>query len=376
MIQKSRGILAGLLLIGVLVALGGCGRGAGTQPGAGGLPKASGHPDSVRIEINQHGIGQEKPAVTLTVASLVQGLYATVYALPQMPEQQGCTADLGPQYTLTFSEGGQPLVTVDAQRYGCGPVTISGETGSRKASTDFWRQLDQGIYQGTPPAKPDLLAIAYTPHPGQAPQTARIASAETAQRLYNAILALPLLPLDQSCSMPTIPAYQLVFHTAEQAIPAAIDPTTCKTISVNGAYQARGGVHILNDEFNRLFAEIVAGATFAPAQPDKLTLTISTVQTSGHQASVGNTVLVRQLYHKVLTLQPTPTTAQPDCLSTDKAAGKGTWYSFAFSQWDLPIFELQAHEGSCRYVTRSALGQAVQGDQALWDLIHQAAGQH
>ncbi|MGZ3583634.1 MAG: hypothetical protein ACXWP6_13230 [Ktedonobacterales bacterium] len=370
MIQKSRGILPGLLLIGALVALGGCGRGSGTQA------SAVGRPDSVRIEINQHGIGQEKqkPAVTLTAAGLVQQLYATIYALPQMPEQQGCTADLGPQYTLIFSEGSQSLVTVDAQRYGCGPVTIAGETGSRKASTDFWRQLDQAIYQGTPPAKPDLLAIAYTPHPGQAPQTARIASAETAQRLYNAILALPLLPLDQSCSMPIIPAYQLVFHTAEQVIPAEIDPTTCKTIAVNGAYQARGGVHTLTDEFNRLFAEIMAGATFAPAQPDTLALTISTVQTSGHQASVGDTALVRQLYHKAWTLQPA--TAQADCLGTDKAAGKGTWYSFAFSQWDLPIFELHAYEGSCLYVTRSALGQGVQGDQALWDLIHQAAGQH
>ncbi|HEX8034799.1 MAG TPA: hypothetical protein VF510_13170 [Ktedonobacterales bacterium] len=374
MIQKSRGILPGLLLIGALVALGGCGRGTGAQPGTGGQQRASGHPDSVRIEINQHGIGQEKLAVTLTVASLVQQLYATVYALPQMPQQQGCTADLGPEYALTFSEGSQLLVTADAQRYGCGPVTISGETGSRKASTDFWRQLDTAIYQGTPPAKPDVLAIAYTPHPGQAPQTARIASAETAQRLYNAILALPLLPLDQSCSMPTIPEYQLVFHTAEQVIPAEIDPTTCKTISVNAAYLARGGVHALNDEFNRLFAGIVAGATFAPAQPDKLALSISTTQTSSHQPSVGNTALVRQLYHKVLTLPPT--TTQPDCLGADKAAGKGTWYGFAFSQWDLPIFELNAHEGSCLYVTRSALGQGVQGDQALWDLIHQAANQH
>ena len=375
MIKTSRSILPGLLLMGVLVALGGCGQGSGAQLGAGTQQSPSGRPDSVRIEIDQPGIGEEKPAVTLTVASLVQQLYTTIYALPQMPEQQGCTADLGPHYTLTFSQGSQTLVTIRAMRDGCHPVTITGEARERHGTTDFWRQLDQAIYQGTPPAKPDLLAIMHTPHPGQASETARIPSAATAQRLYNAILALPLIPLDQSCSMPAIPAYQLVFHAAEQVIPAEIDPTTCKTISVNGAFQARGGVHTLTDAFNRLFAEIVAGATFAPAQPDKLTLSITTMKTSSQQTSVANTTLMSQLYHKVLTLQPTQ--AQPDCPSgADKVAGKGTWYGFAFSQWDLPITDLNSYEGSCLYVTRSALGEVVQGDQALWDLIHQAASQH
>ncbi|MGZ3667718.1 MAG: hypothetical protein ACXVDA_24905, partial [Ktedonobacterales bacterium] len=96
------------------------------------------------------------------------------------------------------------------------------------------------------------------------------------QRLYNAILALPVHPYGDQCPTPSAPTYQFAFHTPQQTIPATIDPT-CKTITLNGAYQTRGGTYTLNDQFNRLFAEIVAGANFAPAQPDKLTLTIQTL---------------------------------------------------------------------------------------------------
>ncbi|MGZ3598812.1 MAG: hypothetical protein ACXVDF_02655 [Ktedonobacterales bacterium] len=361
MIKKSHALLSALILIGMLVALDGCGRNASAQPGAGRQL------DSVRIENDL-----VKPIVTLTVTTLVQQLYATIYALPQMPKQQACTNERGPHYALTFLEGNQTVITVRAERDGCRPVTISGELHSRKGTTEFWTQLDQAIYQGTPPAKPDLFAIAYSPDPAQTPKTARITSPETAQRLYNAILALPVHPYGDQCPTPSAPTYQFAFHTPQQTIPATIDPT-CKTITLNGAYQTRGGTYTLNDQFNRLFAEIVAGANFAPAQPDKLTLTIQTLYTASHQSSVANTVLVQQLYHKVWTLQPTMT--QPDCLSTDKAAGKGTWYTFAFSQWDLSLLGFDAFEGSCRYITRFVSGQIVQGDQALWDLLHQAAGQ-
>src|SRR5437899_1233853 len=92
MIKKSHALLSALPLIGVLVALGGCGRNASVQPGA------SRQLDTVRIEDDL-----VKPIVTLTVTSLVQQLYATIYALPQMPEQQACTNERGPHYTLTFT---------------------------------------------------------------------------------------------------------------------------------------------------------------------------------------------------------------------------------------------------------------------------------
>jgi len=189
-------------VIGVLVTLSGCGRNASAQPGA------VRQLDSLRIENDL-----VKPIVTLTDTNLLQQLFATIYALPQMPEQQACTNERGPHYALTFLEGDQTVVTVRAERDGCRPVKITGESHSRKGTTEFWTQLDQAIYQGTPPAKPDQLAIAYIPYPGQAPQTARIPSAEMAQRLYNAILALPLLPLNKPCGAPATPTYQFVFHT-------------------------------------------------------------------------------------------------------------------------------------------------------------------
>ncbi len=197
--QTPYSILPGLILIAVLAALGGCGQSAGTQP------RAGGQPDSVRIELDLVGPKPAKPTVTLTVASLVQQLYTTIYTLPALPEQRSCTAEAGPHYTLTFSQGSQTVVTVHAAREGCSPVTITGETRDRRGTAEFWTQLDLAIYQGTPPAKPDLLAIAHTPDPEQAPQTARITSAETAQRLYNAILALPLLPDGYQCPTPGIP---------------------------------------------------------------------------------------------------------------------------------------------------------------------------
>lgn len=367
MSKKAPPLLAGLLLAGIVIALGGCGRSASAQPGAGGQP------DSARIEIDDHRDGQNKPVVTLTVASVVQQLYATIYALPTLPEQRACTDELGPHYTLTFGEGNQTLVTVRALREGCKPVTITGETRDRQGTAAFWTQLDRAIYQGTPPAKPDLLAIAHTPDPAQAPETAQVTSAETAQRLYDAILALPLVPNQAPCQAPGVPAYQLVFHTTQRAIPAVID-NTCKTIALDGAYQARGGVYTLNDQFNRLFAEIVAGATFAPAQPDHLTLTIQNTSTTSQQTIVANTAFMRQLYHKVFALPST--TPQPDCPSgADKVAGKGTWYSFAFSQWSLPILQIQVYEGSCIYIAGPVTGQVLHGDQEFWDLVHQAATQ-
>ncbi len=365
--KTSYAILPGLILLAVLAALGGCGQSAGTQPGA------DGQPDSLRIEIDGHWNDQAKPVVTLTVTSLVQQLYTTIYALPALPEQRACTTELGPHYTLTFSQASQTLVTVHAARDGCRPVTITGENRDRHGTAEFWTQLDLAIYQGTPPAKPDLLAIAYPPHPKQAPQTARITSAETAQRLYNATLALPLLPYGYQCPTPGIPTYQLVFHTTQQVIPAVIDPT-CKTITLNGAYQARGGTYTLSDQFKQLLAEIVAGATFAPAQPDQLALTIHTASTTTHQTIVANTAFIQQLYHQAFALQPT--TPQPDCPSgADKVAGKGTWYTFAFSQWNLPLLNVEAYEGSCLYINLSSTGQLVQGDQAFWALVHQAASQ-
>ena len=135
--MKQRLTLLSLLLVGMLASLSGC----GTNSGVSTVPP--GKPDSVSIQIDEV-IGAKK-TLTLSVAGMVQQLYATIYALPQMPDNQPCTADLGPHYTLTFNQGGKLLVTVIAMRDGCKPVSIKGEPHDRQASSDFWTQLDQAI---------------------------------------------------------------------------------------------------------------------------------------------------------------------------------------------------------------------------------------
>ena len=365
-IKKALAFLPGLLLAGALVMLYGCSPYASYQP--------SGKPDSVQILIDQPAVppAPEKSTVTLTDTALVQQLYATIYALPQMPAQQACTDELGPHYTLTFSQSGKTLVTALARRDGCRPVSIAGESQARKATSEFWSLLDTAIHAASPPANPSGLAIEHAPNPAQAPQAAQITSAETALRLYNAIIALTWLPQGSACTETGIPEYQMVFQTANQTIPAVIH-NSCNSIDLEGAYQTRGGWYAMTDQFKQLFQQTVAGATFAPASPDQLTLTVQGAATSS-QAKVEDISLMQRLYQKVFTLQPTQ--PQRDCPSqADKVAGTGKWYHLNFSQWSLPILQLDAYEGSCTAVTFSLTQQALQSNQEFWDLVHQAASQ-
>src|SRR5215467_13497280 len=191
-IKKSLSLLPGLLLLGLLVNLSGCSPVSGPAPAPGNTLR--GTPDSVSILIDLVGPTQQKPVVTLTDARMVQQLYKTIYALSIMPAYQACTAELGPHYTLTFHQGSKTLVTVIAMRDGCRPVSIAGEGHDRQATAAFWNQLDQAIYEATPPAQVEWFAIQHLLHPGQPPQTARITATRAAQRLYHAILALPLAP--------------------------------------------------------------------------------------------------------------------------------------------------------------------------------------
>jgi hypothetical protein len=371
--KKQLVLLASFLLVSVIIGLSGCAPGAGANTGSGTPP--GGKPDSVRIDIDQPAPPGEKgqSTVTLTSITLVQRLYATIYALPTLPAQRACTTELGPHYTLTFFQADQSLVSMRAMRDGCRPVTISGETGDRQGTEDFWKQLDQAIYDGTPPANPKQLAIAKTLDQTQPLQTAQITSAEAVQRLYDAILALPLLDKGSTCGNTTLPDYQLLFQADNQAIPAAID-ATCQTVTLQGGYQSRGGTYQMDAQFNQLFAATIADAPFAPARPDQLTLTIQKVSGTSGQSNMTDAALMQQLYQKVFTLQPTQ--PQPDCPSgDDKLHGKGVWYALDFAQWGLSILQVSAYEGSCTAVSRSVTGQTLQGDQAFWSLVHQAAGQ-
>jgi hypothetical protein len=312
------------------------------------------------------------PVVTLTVAGMVQQLYATIYALPAMPENQFCTMERGPHYTLTFRQGAETLVTVIAMRDGCRPVSIAGGSHDRQATQAFWTQLDRAIYEATPLAKVEWFAIQRLPQTGPASQSAQLTSTRTAQRLYHAILALPLVPQgDLYADGP--PAYQLVFHAADQAIPSVINQKR-SLISLEGNFHSRGGTYVMNESFKRLLSEILAGASFAPAHPDAASLTLQKGESTSQQTGITDATLQQKLYKKVLTLRQTQ--AQPNCPSgEDKVAGKGTFYNVSFTQWGLPILQVTVYEGSCQLIEITSTRQFLQGDQEFWDLIHRAADQ-
>jgi len=149
---KNTVLLLVLVLAGLLVGVSGCSQGTTSPNKADSLIKAGSparagnasdrKPDRVRIEIDPPAFSRT-PIVTITDAQKVQHLYTLIYALPEMPGQRVCTADLGRHYTLTFSQGSSRLVTVVAKREGCHPVSIAGEKQDRQATKDLWAWLDE-----------------------------------------------------------------------------------------------------------------------------------------------------------------------------------------------------------------------------------------
>ncbi len=372
-ITKGKHVSPLLVLMGLLIGLSSC----GSAPSAPESPLGS-KPDHVQIEIDRHLPSQEQPVVTLTVASMVQQLYATIYALPKMPEHIACTAELGPHYTLTFYQGQKKLVTVVAENDGCRRISLSGEQDDRTAmgNKTFWDQLDNAIYEATPAAKVDWLALMPTPSPShtQPPQTAQITSISTVQRLYNAILALPPVTKNNSYLNGTSD-YQLNFHTPDQPAAAAIDLKQ-NLVALYGQYHSRGGVYRMNGQFKQLFAKILAGVVFTPARPDSLVLSLYTGKTSG-QFTVRDTQLIQKLYARILTF-PTAQPPPDNCLGNDKVAGKQKWYELTFLQWNLALLHISAYEASCTFVARdfdTGQSQYLQADQQFWTLLHQAANQ-
>lgn len=369
--SKMKVVVLSCLLVGMVVALNGC----GALSVAGRPAKGNPGPDSVRIAIDAPSPVQTptQPVVTLADATLTRQLYATILALPDMPAERACTDERGPHYTLTFRQGAASLVSVQANRDGCRPVTIEGHLPERKGTDAFWKQLDQAIYAATPPANPDRLAIAYTPQAGQASQSALIVSAATARRLYEAILALPLATSWQDCLGNPVPTYQLVFFAPNQAIPAIIYDS-CQSVSLQGAYQSRGGTYAMNDGFKHILQSVLAEATFTRARPDQLSLTVEKVRATSYQTSIGDAQFMVSLYDKVFTL-PSATPQQGCPPDADKIAGKGTFATFSFSQWSLPLLQVEVYEGSCTFAQLASTGQWLQGDQEFWDLVHRAIGQ-
>jgi hypothetical protein len=215
------------------------------------------------------------------------------------------------------------------------------------------------------------LAIMRVLQAGHSSQTARILSATTAQRLYDAILALPFATPNNGYLSGPAPD-KLVFHAADQDIAAPFDMQH-NLVSLNGNLQSRTGLFAMNNQFKRLLAETLAATTFAPARPDTLSFLVEKEYVSSQPVGIDDQAFIATLYANILALHPGQ--PQPDCPSgADKVAGKATWYDMRFTQWSLPILQVSAYEGSCKLVENGSTGQQYQGDQQFWALVHQAAG--
>ncbi len=374
--KQTRALVPLLALIALLSLLSGCGSNTIGQTGsAPATPLPPGKlPESVQITLGGPGIAQATPPqLTLHTLALVQQLYKTMLALPSMPLNMACPADAGPSYQLVFRSGTHTLAQAEANSGGCGTVTLSGEKQPRLASPSFWSQLNQAIAKASPVPKPQALAIQQTLQGNQPVLTARIANAAIAQRLYSALLALPIAT-NPDCSDSQYPTYQMVFQTAKQAIAASISQQ-CQTISLNGNYQSPSGLYSLTAHFQQVFTQTLAEATFAPAQPDRLLKEIQMSNGVVVHGQVTDLSLARQLYSTIFTLQAG--TIGPDCPSVaDKINHTATLYTLNFSQWSLPIMELSVYKGTCQLINPSpgiATGQTLRGDTTFWNLLNLVA---
>lgn len=370
-VKNARALLPLMMLV-LLLALSACGTNAGSSGSASNTPGGE-QPDRVQIQVETVSPDDGKnPLLTLTQAQLVQRLYSTTLALPEMPQNRACTEEAGPSYKLSFLHGGRTLMTLTAQRFGCQAVTFEGSQQDRQTTSDFWSLVDQAIYAATPVGAPQWLAILRVPHVDQPPLTARVMSAETTRQLYNAILALPLAPARGGCSDTGTPEYSLLFHQQDVTIPAAIDQP-CNTIKLQGQPRVRGGRFVMTAAFKQLLNQTLAGATFAPAQPDQLSLTVQTGNGTTSNQMVTDASLRQQIYARAFDLPAAPASLPQTCDQNDKVNGKGRWYILDFSQWGLSLLHMELFEGRCKLITLYPAGKLVQGDAHFWDLIHRAA---
>jgi hypothetical protein len=310
------------------------------------------------------------PEVMLTDVALVRQLYASIRALPKLPENVACPAIAGPQYTLTLLQGTTTVMTAKADKGGCGTVTIGDASRPRQATNDFWKQLDQATIAATPLMKPDRVAFATAVQPGKAPESAMVTSAATAQQLYDAILALPRTNIPSTCSGNLAPTYQIVFFSGSQTVPASIGDT-CGVVEIDGGFQWRGGRFVMNDAFRNLFQSVLSEANLAPAKPDHLSVSVNTPQTVTPSVNVSDDQVMQELYSQIFQLPETA--AQPNCPPVnDKVSAQYRFTTLAITQWGLPLVRIDTYQGTCSYVEMSDTnGPRLQPNQAFWDLIDQ-----
>jgi hypothetical protein len=129
----------------IICTLAGCGGSTGNT-GATNTPTANPGPDQVQIQVFEVDQKTASKTVTVSQANQVQHFYQTINAMPAYPKDAACTMEMGPRYTLIFSQGGKTVTTVTAERYGCKKMMIGSDT--RQGTQQFWQELDQMIAKG------------------------------------------------------------------------------------------------------------------------------------------------------------------------------------------------------------------------------------
>jgi Putative zinc-finger len=342
----------------------------------------AGSPDSVIIQTNNlvspNSPTPAQTTVTLTDTMQVHNLYTMIYSLPTMPEKIACTDELGPSYTLTFKQGTTQLVQFNAERYGCHPISVVGKNEVRKTTTDFWNQLDLAINEASPIADVQWVAVKHRIAIDHPPQIAKVSSVEATQHLYQSILALPLTAQSVTGFGSNSIEYELAFHTKDQVVLSLVDLSN-NLISLEGNHLSRTGTYVMNDNFKGQFSTFLAETAFASASPDTAQITVQPNKGSASSPkAIVDKALIQQLYSQTLAL-PQSQLQSAGCPSgSDKESGTGTWYFVTFTQWDLPLLNIQAYEGSCMSISIVPdafypMNTLLQGNQAFWDLIHHAA---
>src|SRR5579883_1800576 len=101
-----------IMVLALLLALSACGTNAGSLGSLSNTPSGD-QPDRVQIQVKTVSPdGGKNSPLTLTQASLIQRLYSTTLALPEMPQNRACTDEFGPSYELSFLHGGRTLMAL------------------------------------------------------------------------------------------------------------------------------------------------------------------------------------------------------------------------------------------------------------------------
>ncbi len=341
-------VLPGVLLLAACSPGGG---NTGTNPNA----------RPTRLQIKDYEVTQPTPTTLLVEdAATVQKIYNSAVALPAAPSDQGCLAIGGPHYELTFLEGAQIVATAVADRGGCPSVTF-GADDVRQANEAFWQLLSRAIAEATPPLQPDQAEVFSFTGPQEPPMLSKMASADQASQLYDALHALPELPESTACPAATDPRYTLVFFEAEKLYYAQLDQNGC--ISGPSAYER----HQANAAFWQLFKQTLASAPTAPARPDTLNMKIvpasNDPSTTASAITITRQDMVQKVFDALYALPQQP--GDQTCPAT-----MGTLYGLTFSKDEVELISAIADKSGCGTVTSE--GYARLANQAFWDLLQQA----